>query len=113
VSFRRKPESRAPGENRDPVFEIVPGVYPVLDTGSRRRLDVGSSPAWRRTELNPSSLPCLPVGRLYKREKLPLFGYLFPAAQAGKRGEGRFSEEYVLFIMDSSFTSIISDSESG
>ena len=23
-SFRRKPESRAPGENRDPVFEMVP-----------------------------------------------------------------------------------------
>jgi len=23
-SFRRKPESRVPGENRDPVFEMVP-----------------------------------------------------------------------------------------
>jgi len=23
-SFRRKPESRVPGENRDPVFELVP-----------------------------------------------------------------------------------------
>jgi hypothetical protein len=22
--------------------------------------------------------------------EIPLFGYLFPAAQAGKRGEGRF-----------------------
>ena len=25
-SFRRKPESRVPGENRDPVLEMVPGV---------------------------------------------------------------------------------------
>jgi len=24
MSFRRKPESRVPGENRDPVFEMVP-----------------------------------------------------------------------------------------
>jgi hypothetical protein len=24
VSFRRKPESRVPGENRDPIFEMVP-----------------------------------------------------------------------------------------
>ncbi len=23
-SFRRKPESRVPGENRDPIFEMVP-----------------------------------------------------------------------------------------
>jgi len=23
-SFRRKPESRVPGENRDPVYEMVP-----------------------------------------------------------------------------------------
>jgi hypothetical protein len=36
-----------------------------------------------------------------KRGELPLFGYLFPAAQAGKRGEGRFSEAYVSFIIDS------------
>jgi hypothetical protein len=36
---------------------------------------------------------------LYKREELPLFGYLFPAAQVGKRGEGRFSETYVFFQM--------------
>lgn len=32
---------------------------------------------------------------LYRREELPLFGYLFPAVQAGKRGEGRFSEQFV------------------
>ena len=25
ASFRRKPESRIPGENRDPVFKMVPG----------------------------------------------------------------------------------------
>jgi hypothetical protein len=37
-----------------------------------------------------------------KREELPLFGYLFPAVRAGKRGEGRFSEAYVFFIMDPS-----------
>jgi len=24
MSFRRKPESRVPGENRDPVFDMVP-----------------------------------------------------------------------------------------
>jgi hypothetical protein len=47
----------------------------------------------------PPHLPCLPAGRLYKREELPLFGYLFPVAQAGKRGEGRFSETYILFQM--------------
>jgi hypothetical protein len=27
---------------------------------------------------------------LYKREELPLFSYLFPAAQAGKRARGEF-----------------------
>ena len=39
-------ESRVPGENRDPAFQMVPaGVFPVLDTGSGRPLDAGSSPA--------------------------------------------------------------------
>jgi len=38
---------------------------------------------------------------LYRREELPLFGYLFPAAQAGKRGEGRFPKTYVFFIAGS------------
>jgi len=40
----------------------------------------------------PPSLPCLPAGRLYKREE-------FPSLE--KRGEGRFSKEYVFSIMDS------------
>jgi hypothetical protein len=31
------------------------------------------------------------AGPRFQREELPLFGYLFPARQAGKRGEGRFS----------------------
>jgi hypothetical protein len=35
---------------------------------------------------------------LYKGRNLPLFGYLFPAAQAGKRGEGRFFKQYVFSI---------------
>ncbi len=26
MSFRRKPESRVPGENRDPVSKMVPGI---------------------------------------------------------------------------------------
>ena len=38
---------------------------------------------------------------LYKREEIPLVGYLFLAAKAGKRGEGRFPEIYVFFIVDS------------
>jgi hypothetical protein len=36
-----------------------------------------------------------------KREEFLLFGYLFPVIQAGKRGQGRFSEEYVRSNMDS------------
>jgi hypothetical protein len=40
---------------------------------------------------------CLPpAGKTHLREELPLFGYLFPAAQAGKRGglpaRSRFGE---------------------
>jgi len=41
------------------------------------------------------------LSSLYKREEFPLFGYLFPATQAGKRGWGRFSQQYVFSIMDS------------
>jgi hypothetical protein len=37
-------------------------------------------------DLIPPSLPCLPAGRLYKREKFPLFG---------KEGSGEILEEYV------------------
>jgi len=44
LSFLQKQESRIPGENRDPVFEMVPdlrrddvwtpaGVYPVVERG--------------------------------------------------------------------------------
>ena len=29
MSFRRKPESRVPGENRDPVFDMVPDFRPA------------------------------------------------------------------------------------
>jgi hypothetical protein len=37
-SFRRKPESRVPGENRDPAFEIIPyfrrdGLWTPVFTG--------------------------------------------------------------------------------
>jgi hypothetical protein len=40
----------------------------------------------------PAFAETLCARRLYKKEEFPLFGYLFPAAQAGKRGEGRFSQ---------------------
>jgi len=41
--------------------------------------------AW--TPMTKSLLPSL-----LQREELPFFGYLYPAVQAGKRGEGRFFE---------------------
>ncbi len=44
-------------------------------------------------------MPLLPLS-LQERE-IPLFSYLFPAVQAGKRGEGRFSEAHVCSVMRS------------
>jgi hypothetical protein len=40
---------------------------------------------------------------LYKREEFPLFGRrrIGPLARRAKRGQGRFSQQYVFSIMDS------------
>jgi hypothetical protein len=41
------------------------------------------------------------VSLLSKLKDLPLFGYLFPADQAGKRGKGRFSKKQIFSVKDS------------
>jgi hypothetical protein len=38
---------------------------------------------------------------LYKREEFPLFDNRFPVVRQAKRGQGRFSQQYVFSIMDS------------
>ena len=57
-SFRRKPESRVPGENRDPVIEIVPGFRPVHHVVQGFRRDEVWMPPYRvRGRLLKSGLP--------------------------------------------------------
>ena len=40
------------------------------------------------------------LASLCKREVIPLFGYLFPAAQAGKEGVGEIFKSDVFTILD-------------
>jgi hypothetical protein len=46
MSFLRKQESRVPGENRDPVFEMVPDACPGPNPGF-----VGTTPELRLPDL--------------------------------------------------------------
>jgi len=67
----------------------------------------------KKSDSKPDSLECAAASSisqskfllpsLYKREEFPLFGRrpIGPLARRAKRGQGRFSQQYVFSIMDS------------